>query len=109
MSKDFPNLTNHTEDNRALLTRRQTLPALAVSIGAGFVGAGRLSAESAMCFIETEQVLITAPRLLETAKIFLKVEGQASGRISVDGGDMSGATERYAFSNGAEKQAVLSH
>jgi polygalacturonase len=70
---------------------------------------GNKDAESAMRFIETEQVLITAPRLLETAKVFLQVEGQGSGRINVDGGDVTGASERYAFRNGAEKKAVLSH
>jgi hypothetical protein len=62
-----------------------------------------------MRFIETEQVLITAPRLLQTAKVFLQVEGQGSGRITVDGGDVSGASELYGFRNGAEKKAVLSH
>jgi polygalacturonase len=68
---------------------------------------GNKEAESVMRFIEAEQALITAPRLLQTAKVFLQVEGQGSGRIMVDGGDVSGADERYAFRNGAEKKAVL--
>ena len=46
-------------------------------------------AESALRFIDTTDVLVTAPRLLTPAGVFLQMEGAANEHITVDGGDIS--------------------
>ena len=63
-------------------------------------------AESAVRFIDVEQVLITAARVLTPAKAFLQLEGSANGEIVLDGGDLSRAHEPLAFKDGADKSAV---
>jgi polygalacturonase len=65
-------------------------------------------AESALRFIDSREVLLTAPRLLQPAKTFLQVEGQSSAGILVQGGDMRKAQEAFAFKDGAAKKAVES-
>ena len=65
-------------------------------------------AESAMRFINAQQVLVTSPRLLRDARIFLQVEGEESRRIVVDGGDLANAVELFAYRNGAHSSAVQS-
>jgi hypothetical protein len=67
---------------------------------------GNTSAESALRFIDTKQVLLTAPRLLTSAATFLQLEGGANGQIVVDGGDTSKAQQAVAFKNGATKEAI---
>lgn len=74
----------------------------------GLNGEGDPQAESALRFIETQQVLITAARLLRPARVFLQVEGQGSRQIKVDGGDLSKAAERFAFKSGAVSSAAES-
>jgi hypothetical protein len=64
------------------------------------------SAESALRFINAKDVLLTATRLLTPAAIFLQVEGSASERIKIDGGDTSRATIPLAFKNGAKESVV---
>lgn len=51
---------------------------------------GNSQAKSAMRFVETNDVLVSAPRLLTPAALFLQVEGNGKG-ITVDGGDLSKA------------------
>lgn len=68
---------------------------------------GNTNAESALRFQNAQQVLITAPRLLDNAKVFLQVEGGESARIVVDGGDVSSASQALTFRDGAGKSAVL--
>ena len=64
------------------------------------------SAESALRFISSKQVLVTAPRLLEETKVFLSLEGAGNERIIVDGGDISSAGERITIRDGANKDSV---
>lgn len=63
-------------------------------------------AESALRFIDAQQVLLTSPRILDTARVFLQVEGEASDRIVVDGGDVGSAAQPCAFTQGARSAAV---
>jgi hypothetical protein len=56
-------------------------------------------------FIETQNVLVTASRVLSPAAVFLQVEGAASHGITIDGGDLSKAVP-LAFEAGAGKEAV---
>ena len=67
---------------------------------------GNVDAESAMRFIDVQRVLLSGPRLLESAKVFLQVEGESSGRIVVDGGDLGDAAQPVAFRGGAQAVAV---
>ena len=64
------------------------------------------NSESALRFIDTHDVLITAPRLLTPAKSFLQVEGGSSAGILVQGGDLRKCSEPFAFVRGAEHGAV---
>jgi hypothetical protein len=64
-------------------------------------------AESALRFINTKQVLVTAPRLLTETKAFLAVEGPFCEKIVVDGGDLSAAAQVLMTANGANKKAVM--
>jgi len=45
-------------------------------------------------------------RLLSPATTFLRVEGETSERITVDGGDISMAKTPVAFADGAAENAV---
>lgn len=72
----------------------------------GLSAQGNPDAESTLRFIDVQQVLLTAPRVLQSAKVFLQVEGKASGRITVDGGDLSDAGEALAFRDRAGSAAV---
>jgi Glycosyl hydrolases family 28 len=67
---------------------------------------GNENAESAVRFIDAGQVLVTAPRLLQGAKVFLVVEGDGNSAIILDGGDLSKAAEPLSFKNGAGTSAV---
>jgi len=64
------------------------------------------NAESALRFIDSTQVLLTAPRLLTPTKTFLQLEGAGNDGIIVDGGDVSKAASTLAFKNGAAEKAV---
>ena len=72
----------------------------------GLAVEGNADAESALRFIDTQQVLMTAPRVLKQGKVFLQVEGASSRGIIVDGGDLTKAPEPVVFKNSAEKSAV---
>ena len=67
---------------------------------------GTKEAESALRFIETKDVLLSASRLLAPASIFLQVEGAGSSGITVDGGDLSKAGRAFAAKAGAASSAV---
>jgi len=67
---------------------------------------GNENAESALRFIESQDVLLSATRLLKPAAIFLQVEGTENGNITIDGGDISKATTPLAFKNGASESSV---
>jgi hypothetical protein len=63
-------------------------------------------AESALRCIDSKQILLTAPRLLSSAAVFLQLEGTGNQNIKIDGGDMSKAAAVLAYKNGATKNAI---
>ena len=67
---------------------------------------GNLSAESAMRFIDSKDVLMTAPRLLTAAAVFLQLEGAGNEHITVDGGDVSKAHMPLSLRDSATAAAV---
>jgi hypothetical protein len=73
---------------------------------AGLGAQGNPEARSVLRFVETEDVLVTAPRLLTPAAAFLDVEGAASRAISIHGGDLSRAATPVVYDAGAGKEAV---
>lgn len=72
----------------------------------GLSVSGDNGAESVLRFIESQDVLLGAARLLQPAPVFLQVEGATSGSITVDGGDLSKAAVPVAFKNGAVEKSV---
>jgi hypothetical protein len=72
----------------------------------GLAVQGNADAESAVRFIDTRQVLMTAPRVLKQGKVFLHLEGAATRGIIVDGGDLTKTAELVSFNNAADKSAV---
>lgn len=72
----------------------------------GLTAEGSEEAESALRFLNTKQVLVTNPRLLKKAKVFLQVEGAGNSGILVNGGDLSEVSERLTLKGGAESSAV---
>jgi hypothetical protein len=73
---------------------------------AGLSAQGTKEAESLLRFIATQDVLLTAPRVLALASVFLRVEGPASQGIIIDGGDISKAAAPLSFNAGASSEAV---
>lgn len=67
---------------------------------------GTKESESTLRFIDTRDVLLTATRLLAPTSVFMRVEGAGSGRITIDGGDLSRAGKALAFAAGASENAV---
>ncbi|HUB17354.1 MAG TPA: glycosyl hydrolase family 28 protein [Acidobacteriaceae bacterium] len=67
---------------------------------------GNAEAESVLRFIDTQQVLIAAPRVLQEARVFLRVEGAGNSGIIVDGGDLTRADQPVALAGGAQPGAV---
>jgi hypothetical protein len=67
---------------------------------------GNEKAESLLRFIDTSDVLLSASRVLTPTAVFLQVEGAASERITVDGGDLSRATAPLSFKAGASQKSV---
>jgi hypothetical protein len=72
----------------------------------GFSVQGDDKAESVLRFIDSRQALLTATRLLTPSPVFLRVEGEKSGGIMVDGGDISQAASPVTFTDGAKDSAV---
>lgn len=67
---------------------------------------GDNGAESVLRFIDSQDVLMSATKLLKPAPIFLQVEGAANENITLDGGDISKAAKPVTFSNGADEKTV---
>jgi Glycosyl hydrolases family 28 len=63
-------------------------------------------AESALRFIDSKQILLTATRVLTRTAVFLQMEGAANEGITIDGGDLSKASAPVTFKNGASEKAV---
>ena len=72
----------------------------------GLSAQGNAEAKSVLRFVDTQDALLTAPRVLSPAAVFLQVEGAASQAITIDGGDLSKAATPVAFDSGAAKQSV---
>ena len=72
----------------------------------GFGAQGNPEAESVLRFIDSRDVLLTASRALTPATVFLQVEGPASKRITIDGGDLSKAEKPLKFHSGADEKSV---
>jgi polygalacturonase len=67
---------------------------------------GTEEAESAVRFVATRDILMSASRLLTPAAVFLQVEGAESAGIIVDGGDLSKAGKPVLFKTGALEGSV---
>ena len=67
---------------------------------------GNPSAESVLRFINSEDVLVTAPRVLTPAATFLQIEGADNRQIKIDGGDISRAATPLVYKKGATAAAV---
>ena len=67
---------------------------------------GNKDTESALRFIDSQDVLLTAARLLKPAPVFLQVEGAENENITIDGGDLSKAEKPLAFKNGGLEKSV---
>ena len=64
------------------------------------------ASESAVRCIDSKQILLTAPRLLSSAAVFLQLEGTENKNIKIDGGDLSKAAKALAFRDGATEKAI---
>jgi hypothetical protein len=62
------------------------------------------AAESALRCINSKHILLTAPRLLSPAAVYLQIEGTENENIKIDGGDVSKAAAVLACKNGATKK-----
>ena len=67
---------------------------------------GDKDAESVLRFIDSQDILLSATRLMKPAAIFLQVEGGNNETITIDGGDISKAAAPLAFKNGADEKSV---
>ena len=72
----------------------------------GFSVQANASAESALRFIDSKDVLLTAPRLLTSTTTFLQVEGADNEHITVDGGDFSKAQKPLTLADKATATAI---
>jgi hypothetical protein len=72
----------------------------------GLSAQGTPEAETLLRFTDARDVLLTAPRVLTPAAVFLLAEGAATANIVVDGGDLSKAARAVATARGADAQAV---
>jgi polygalacturonase len=72
----------------------------------GFSLQGNKDAACTLKFIEAQDVLLSATRLLTPAALYLQIEGEASQGITIDGGDLSKAAKHVAFKNGAVPAAA---
>jgi hypothetical protein len=67
---------------------------------------GTKEAKSALLFIETKHVLLSASRLLAPTPVFLQIEGAGCDAITIDGGDVSKAAAPISAKAGARRAMV---
>jgi hypothetical protein len=72
----------------------------------GLSAQGNPQSESLLRFIDTQDVTLTASRVLTPASVFLQLEGAANEGITIDGGNLSKATTPIAYTRGATDKAV---
>lgn len=62
--------------------------------------------ESVARLIASQDVLLSATRLLTPARVFMQLEGASSRGVVVDGGDLSRAAQAVSVQRGAPEQAI---
>jgi len=67
---------------------------------------GNATTESLLRFMNASEVLVTGPRILDTASVFLRVEGSASRAITIESGDLSAATTTFTIADRADASVV---
>jgi Glycosyl hydrolases family 28 len=72
----------------------------------GFSVQGNTEAGSVLRFVDLQDALLTAMRLLTPAAVFLRVAGKSSEGITIDGGDLSRAGKPVVIENAASESAV---
>ncbi len=72
----------------------------------GFAAQAHADAESWLRFIATQDVLMTAARVLTPAAVAVRIEGATSAGITIDGGDLAKAAKPLEFAAGATPGAV---
>jgi hypothetical protein len=72
----------------------------------GLNAQGNSHSEALLRFMETRDVLLTACRVLTPTPVFLRMEGEGSGGIAIDGGDLAKAVTPASFAGGATAAAV---
>jgi hypothetical protein len=75
----------------------------------GLSAQGNPDADALVRLAATRDALFTASRVLTPCAAFLRVEGESSEGITVDGGDLSKAKAAVTFAGGAGKPAVRIH
>lgn len=68
---------------------------------------GNKEAESVLRSINSKQALLPASRVLTPSSTFLQLEGEENEGIIVEGGDLSKASSKVAFKNGASEKSVM--
>ncbi|MBI5767279.1 MAG: right-handed parallel beta-helix repeat-containing protein [Verrucomicrobia bacterium] len=72
----------------------------------GLAVQGNPAAESVLRVIDSREVLVTGPRVLTPAAVFLRAEGKGNAAITIDGGDIAKARRPVELANGAGADAV---
>lgn len=72
----------------------------------GCTAQGNGEADSVFRFTDTRQILVSSPRVLGQAAVFLRVEGATCEDIIVDGGDLMRAKQALDLGDGVAKGAV---
>ncbi|AWI10270.1 glycoside hydrolase family 28 protein [Ereboglobus luteus] len=67
---------------------------------------GNVNAPSTLRCIQTTDTLISAPRLLTPAAVYLAVEGERSAAITLEGGDLRKAAKKITHDRGATPSAT---
>jgi len=68
--------------------------------------AGNPQSESALRLINSKEILLASPRLVDQGSTFMQIEGDKSQNITIDGGDISKAAKPLAFAAGALDRSV---
>ena len=72
----------------------------------GITMQGSAEAESVIRFQNVSDVLVSSPRVTDEAACFLRVEGERTSRVTVEGGDVRKAVKMLTLANGAADSAV---
>ncbi|HET9571577.1 MAG TPA: glycosyl hydrolase family 28 protein [Bacteroidales bacterium] len=68
---------------------------------------GNAKAESTMRFVNSQDILVSSPRITTPAATFLQVEGAKNSNITIEGGDLSKATLPLTFAKEAKANTVM--